>query len=105
MQSSEQNENPSPNSPDNLKKAPDDLVDYEFAVLLAMIRQLPESVRKPLVEQTQKLKRALFTQNRALFDVLGNTIDDIKVGILAQQFDLEATKREKTELQNKLDGK
>jgi hypothetical protein len=82
-----------------------DDADYQFAVLLTMLDQLPEKIREPLLQQAGKARTAQKQAHIALFKILRGTLDDVRLDVLAQKFDLDMTKREKKELQNKLEDR
>lgn len=82
-----------------------DRADHEFAILITMLDQLPEGVRKPLLEQAGKARVAQKKAHVTFLKLLADKLGDVRLDVLAQKFDLDMTKREKQELQDKLDNK
>lgn len=80
----------------------DDL-EYQFVILEKMINQLPERVSKTFQNQLTKIRKAHAHSLSEFKSILSSNVDDISFEIKALQFDLEATRRERDSLQQKLD--
>lgn len=75
---------------------------YEFLVLRKMLQQLPGRTGQLLLEQFDKAITTLGTYNATYFGRMQSLLEDAIVDIKYQQFDLEATRRERDELKKKL---
>ena len=81
----------------------DDDLEREIHVFNAMIRELPAGVSQLLQEQFFKVLQAVLAKNSEWATIVRTGLDDIKLLIKLNQFDLEATARERDEYQKKLE--
>lgn len=79
-------------------------VQYELLVLGRMIQQLPEPINTLLSTQVLKIVGA-YARHAALFkETIDAHIGDVILAIKLQEFDLDATRREKAELEARLNN-
>jgi hypothetical protein len=76
---------------------------YQLAVLRQMIGCLSGHPRTLLLEQLDKVIEALTSRNHALTEAIHTQVDDVILEVKALEFDLEATRRERDSLQQRLD--
>jgi hypothetical protein len=77
-------------------------LEYQLFVLRRMIQQLPEDVSKLLESQLDEVQAAIRVRNLALFHFMLEQLDDIRLTVLNMDFDLNATKKEKAVLEQRL---
>ena len=93
-------------------KTNDDLDDptYHIHILQMMFKELPPGVRGPICAQFDELLAALDKRNQRAIQFwtkvkehLKDELTSLGIDIKYIQFDLEATKRERDDLQSRLD--
>lgn len=77
-------------------------LDYQLTVLRMMLQQLPPSISKILESQLDEVAKAARDRNVILFQFIIEQLQDIRVSVKYMEFDLDATKREKEELEKRL---
>jgi hypothetical protein len=78
-------------------------VSYEMLVLRRMVEQLPDRLRVLFLGQLEKFIHALEARDRAHRDAVLPQLQDAALCVQMLLFDLEATRRERDALQNRLD--
>lgn len=76
---------------------------YELAVLKRMIEQLPEKVKTPFLSQFESVRQAHVEYATSFKTAIKSGLEDLSLEIKAISFDLIATRRERDQLQQKLD--
>jgi hypothetical protein len=77
---------------------------YELLIMQRMIEQLPESVRKHFYEQMEKVVAAFEKRTTHLCRNISERVEDTLLHVKAMEHDLESTRRERDNLQKRLDG-
>jgi len=80
----------------------DDGLVYQIYVLRRMVQQLPSTLAEQLCNQIDKIILAINKRNQIILELIKDDLDDVRLEILSQQFDLESTKKENAILQQKL---
>jgi len=75
----------------------------QIAILRGMISQLPAEVAALLLAQVDKVWQQLIARQNALSSDIKEQLTDIELNVRYLQFDLEATRRERDTLQQRLD--
>ena len=68
-----------------------------------MIEQLPPKMAKPFGEQLDSIIEALKNRGDIIRESIGDSLDDARLAVNVLEFDLQATRRERDELQSRLD--
>lgn len=79
-------------------------LEYQLIVLRYMISQLPPSIRCHFDDQFDKVVKAVGDRDNKIAQKMRDDLDDIRLSIANQKFDLDATKAERDELLARLDG-
>jgi hypothetical protein len=74
----------------------------QLVILIEMISALPEKIKHPLLAQAELVHKSQVKAYKSMLSVIHEKMTDVRLHILAQEFDLEATKQEKSELEKKL---
>lgn len=74
---------------------------YQFFVLRRMIEQLPGRTGELLLQQFEKVLHALSERDRIFRNKVSTLTEDAILAVKIQEFDLEATKRERDDLMNR----
>lgn len=77
--------------------------DYQLLILRKMIGELPGETNKLLHEQLDEVVKSIAIRNRLIKIALIREIEDVRLNVVAMDFDNNATKQERDELQRKLD--
>lgn len=77
---------------------------YHLCILQKMIQALPEGPRKHLEAQFDIVIDAMRQRDRNLRLKVQQELEDVRLNILALEFDRNATERERNDLQDKLDA-
>lgn len=80
----------------------DDGLAYQIYVLRRMSQQLPGCLAEQFCGQIDKVVTAIDKRNQIILGLVRDDLDDVRLEILSQQFDLESTKKENATLQQKL---
>lgn len=86
---------PKPHLPKEVEK-----LTYEFFVLRRMLEQLPGKAGELLLGQYNKVVLAFDERDRVFKERITNLVDDAILEVKFQEFDLEATRRERDELRD-----
>ena len=74
----------------------------QLYILRCMSNQLPDRLAEMFNDQIDKIIDSINNRNQIILDLIKDKLDDARLEILSQQFDLESTKQEKIELEQKL---
>ncbi len=77
-------------------------LNYEFFILRRMIQQLPGKTGELILTQYDKVVAAISERDRVFRDKISCLVDDAILEIKFQEFDLEATRRERDQLKDQL---
>lgn len=78
-------------------------LDYQLFILNRMIEELPGDCRKHIADQLGEVVKAMAHRNTLIKTAILHKLEDVRLDVIAVEFDVEATKRERDELQQKLD--
>lgn len=78
-------------------------LDYQIHILRLMISELPPKVAEPLHGQVDSTITAMQNRFKIVYDTIKNPLDDVRLAVNTLEFDLQATKKERDQLQNELD--
>lgn len=78
-------------------------LDYHIHVMRKMIGELPPPLAKPFNEQLDAITQALKNRSDIIRETIGDSLDDARLSVNMLEFDLQATRRERDELQSRLD--
>ena len=78
-------------------------LDYQLFILRKMIAELPGGTDKLFNEQLDEVIKSMVTRNKLIKIAVFRELEDVRLDILAMDFDNNATKQERDELQRKLD--
>lgn len=77
-------------------------LDYQLFILRKMIGELPNETNQLLHEQLNEVIKSMATRNKLIKIAILRELEDVRLDVLAMDFDNSATKRERDELQRKL---
>jgi len=78
-------------------------IRYELDVLSRMVEQLPPNVCVLFMRQLSKLIDAFVARDIKFSKIIADNVDDTALQLKLMEFDLEATKKERDNLQKLLD--
>lgn len=78
-------------------------LDYQLFILRKMIGELPGETNKLLHEQLDIVIKSMSVRNKLIKIAILRELEDVRLDVLAMDFDNNATKQERDELQRKLD--
>jgi hypothetical protein len=87
------------------KVDPDCALQYDLYILEKMIDSLPISLYTPFRRQFDALTKSLCIREENFKSIILSELGDLRLHIKTLEFDRDATKRERDELQRRLDGK
>lgn len=94
-----------PNVPNEEKKLQENSLEYHLFVLRRMIKELPSGISSLLESQLDEVEKSIKIRNLALFKYIVDQLQDVRLSVLNMEFDLGATKKEKTALEERLRDK
>lgn len=80
-----------------------DVIAHELYTMRKMVEQLPHGVGTLLLNQLDRIVDAYIARDKSLVAKLSVSIDDAMLAVKLQEFDLECTRRERAELQQRLE--
>lgn len=79
-------------------------VEHELFTFRRMTEQLPERVRTLFLTQLEKVVEAFVARDERFKAVIKENVDDAIFHLKLQEFDLEATRRERDDYKDRLDN-
>lgn len=77
-------------------------LDYQIFVLRQMSNELPEEIRKHILEQINEIVRAVAARQKLIISLIIPKLEDLRVDIKYMEFDHAATKDERDDLAERL---
>lgn len=77
-------------------------LDYQIFILRQMVTELPDGIRKHILDQIDEIVKAAAVRQKLIVSLILPQLEDLRVDIKYMEFDHQATKGERDDLQDRL---
>jgi hypothetical protein len=77
-------------------------LDYQIFILRQMINELPEKIRESMLAQLDEVVKAVAVRQKLIVSLIVPKLEDLRVDIQYMEFDQQATRQERDDLQDRL---
>ncbi|MHC4913567.1 MAG: hypothetical protein ACYTE5_11315 [Planctomycetota bacterium] len=77
-------------------------LDYQIHILRLMVSELPDGIRKPILDQIDEIVKAVAVRQKLLVSLILPQLEDLRVDIQYMEFDRQAVQGERDDALERL---
>jgi hypothetical protein len=77
-------------------------LDYQIFILRRMMNELPDQIRESLLAQRDEVVKAVAVRQKLIVSLIVPKLEDLRVDIQYMEFDQQATRQERDDLEDRL---
>jgi hypothetical protein len=77
-------------------------LDYQIFILRRMMNELPDQIRESLLAQLDEVVKAVAVRQKLIVSLIVPKLEDLRVDIQYMEFDQQATRQERDDLEDRL---